>query len=336
MSQRNCSLDCLRVLAMFFVLLVHSLGVIGVPSLIVFENSIFQAIGTSVLYFVSIGSVNLFVLLSGWFGLNFTLKKMASLFFQIIFWNIISVIVYLFFGGKIIDILWLDVFALSGSLWFFISYLCLLIFSPVLNCFIENSSRCLILNVIVFFFLFQTIWGWIIEGASFFMHGYSPLSFIGLYLLARFVRNYPVKYFTYKYCYDIMMYAFLGVITVAVVMFFANYGIYASRMFSYISPIIILSCLYLLLFFSKIKLNVCKKTIKYLATSSFAVYIFHCNILIHPFYVKIINGLYKNELWILILVFMVVLFFMVVVVDKIRLYLWNLLILRVQRGYKLN
>lgn len=326
MNQRNLSFDLLRVVAMLLVLVVHAIGIIGVPTVESFDNDLFGSISLSCLYFISSGCVVLFILLSGWFGLKFSINKLVSLFFQVIFWNsavaTTNFLIYRDYRG----VNFLNILSLDGSLWFFISYLCLYILSPVLNSFIENAKKRDVKGVVILFFVFQTIWCWVFESAPFFMQGYSPLSFIGLYLLARYVCLYSHRFFTLHSKYDISIYALLVIFSVSIVTIAALNGVFISRMFSYISPFLILSCLYLLLFFSKIKVSSCKKIIMFLSPSAFSVYVFHVNSFVYPYFTKIIQYLHTHSNVLIIFSFLIMLFIMVATIDKIRIFAWNIII----------
>ena len=64
----------------------------------------------------------------------------------------------------------------------------------VLNAFIEQASQKDFRNVLIAFFTFEFIYGWIFSGSTqHIQDGYSTISFIGLYLLARYVRLYQPR-----------------------------------------------------------------------------------------------------------------------------------------------
>lgn len=323
MNKRNLSLDLLRIIAMLLVLIVHMIGIIGTPTIDAFKDNILGSIGVSFLYFISSGCVDIFILLSGWFGIKFSVCKLAGLFFQVVFWNTFSAIVYFVINSDYTQIDILGILSLNESLWFFISYLCLYILSPILNSFVENSSKSDIEKVILYFFVFQTIWCWMFKSAPFFMNGYSPISFIGLYLLSRYASLYPSCLLTLHFKYDILIYALLTMISVFIVTVAALNEILISRMFSYVSPFVILSCLYLLLFFSKIKITKGKKFILFMAPSAFAVYLFHQNSLIYPYFVKLVQCIYINSNMLFVCCFLFLFFVVVAIMDKSRIFLWE-------------
>ena len=112
--------------------------------------------------------------------------------------------------------------------------------------------------------------------------GYSVLAFIGLYLLARYVRLHGGRWCELAPRYDLLI--FLGSTALsallALVLFWGmgrplvGDDALVDRLVSYTSPLCIVASLSLLLFFSKIKLGHVR-WINWLAASSFSVYLLH-------------------------------------------------------------
>ena len=85
-------------------------------------------------------------------------------------------------------------FALTKLNWFIKAYILLYILAPVLNAFIEKVSQKDFRNALIAFFTFEFIYGWIFSGSTqHIQRGYSTISFIGLYLLSRYVRLYQPR-----------------------------------------------------------------------------------------------------------------------------------------------
>ena len=107
--------------------------------------------------------------------------------------------------------------------------------------------------------------------------------------------------------------------------------------FSYINPIIILSSLALLFTFNNIEIPL-SKTINWIASSVFAVYIIHTN--------EFVMGPYRSAVWylyssypvvlrsLLILLFLSLVFISCVFFDKIRLFVWGKLLNAYERRRK--
>lgn len=83
---RNSNIEALRIVAMFLILVIHvNFFSIGEPTT---EKAVTDAVPTFVsCLFQSIAyiSVDLFVLISGWFGISFSIKRLAAFVFQSIF-----------------------------------------------------------------------------------------------------------------------------------------------------------------------------------------------------------------------------------------------------------
>jgi surface polysaccharide O-acyltransferase-like enzyme len=90
--------------------------------------------------------------------------------------------------------------------WFIKAYIGLLILSPILNTFIENTTEKQLRWTIIYFYIFQTLYGWFPGGAQFFEYGYSTMSFIGLYLLARYLRLYKQEVLSWNKWIDLLCY----------------------------------------------------------------------------------------------------------------------------------
>lgn len=196
MKVRQSNMELLRIIAMFLVLLVHAdFFSLGAPSA---SDCIEDPIDSCLKVFfeaISIACVDIFVCLSGWFGIRPTIKGISNFVFQCLFWLIGLYVVTLILGTSSISIQGLmGCFALTKLNWFIKAYILLYILAPVLNAFVEKASQKDFRNVLIAFFSFEFIYGWIFSGSTqHIQSGYSTISFIGLYLLARYVRLYQPR-----------------------------------------------------------------------------------------------------------------------------------------------
>ena len=190
---RQTNIELLRLIAMFFVLVCHVVfGPIDQPSLLEFYCHPTSIICITLLKSISIISVNLFIIISGWFGIKASLKSFTNFAFQCLYF-LIGIYVVMLICGKT-DFSIDNIVACTGATnWFILSYIGLYILSPVLNKFCETSSKVQFRSVLISFFLFQTLYGWP-GAAKYFAGGYSAISFIGLYLLARYIRLYGTDF----------------------------------------------------------------------------------------------------------------------------------------------
>ncbi len=188
---RQSGIELLRIIAMFLVLLIHANAWGEKWEYLNFDTSLGKSIITILLQSLSCVCVNIFVLISGWFGIHFSIKGLIKFLFQCMF--------FLFGIYFLLLILGKTNFSLEGLAgcfmflkwnWFIKTYIMLFIMSPILNRFMAQTNRSELKLILILFFLIQTFYGWLTNGAAFFEYGLSVTSFVGLYLLAQYVRKY--------------------------------------------------------------------------------------------------------------------------------------------------
>lgn len=270
--------------------------------------------------------VNVFILISGWFGIKGTIKGALKLLFQSGFFMALGVIFFLIKEHSFSITGILNVFT-SYKLWFIPAYLGLYILSPVLNHFLEIVSKRMFINLIIAFYIFQTFYGYFPPFIDTIGRGYSTISFIGLYLLSGGIKRHfgSIDFSGYWKMY-ILMIALNSVLFIGLLYAFPSKTWLTN---GYIDPMTVLGALSITLWFSSVRIGYVK-IINYISKSCFGVFLLHS-----AFY-----GYYK-ELVILsnvqffggqiATVGVVVVFFMVgVLLDKVREMIWNYLINRFQ------
>lgn len=193
------NIELLRFVAMILVLVVHAnFFALGSPTQQDVLTNPASALTRMVFQSFAIVCVNVFVLISGWFGIHPSVRGFSNFIFQCLFF--LCGIYFVMWGVGLVP---LTLKGLAGCLvllnwnWFIKAYTGLYILAPVLNAFVENSDRKKHLYVLLSFFAFQTIYSWVSNGAVFFESGYSTMSFIGLYLLARYINVYKPRILFY-------------------------------------------------------------------------------------------------------------------------------------------
>ena len=124
MYMRNANLDVLRCVAMFAVVLTHVYQ---------FDTAIVPATPARDMLFLLLirWHVDVFVGLSGWFGMTFMFKKFGKIWGVMAFYSLVSIIVGRLVLGAATPI------RIDGG-WFGNTYLCLMLVIPILNAAIEN------------------------------------------------------------------------------------------------------------------------------------------------------------------------------------------------------
>lgn len=327
---------------MFLILIIHA-NFVSLPKF-EFNELVANTVPSATRFFIeSLGvvAVNVFVFISGWFGIRTRIKSVLSFIYQILFFLLGGGILFILLGQTSFSLHWLlGVFQLTPSDWFIKSYFVLMIIAPILNAYTKNVEEKTQRYVMISFFFFEAIYGWAAGGRRFFVDGYGPLHFIGLYITAQYIHNqlqgettpkYIRKLFQLPKWADMTLFLLLACVnTILVVtgsMFLGSTEGIRGLVFAYSNPLVVLGALFLLLFFSKLKMPYVK-IINWLGASSFAVYLFHSEPTIRShFFTPQIQYLYgvNNGVVCLLMIFLFlsVIYLVSVLIDQLRILSWN-------------
>ena len=317
---RQSSVELLRIVAILCVLIGHtrisleSGHYLGRDAASVMTNSLVSAF--------TVGGVDVFVLISGWFGIRANTRGLMKFVFQVLFLSMGIFLVSLCLGIAPFSLKSIQIgMSLTEEYWFVMAYLGLYLFSPLLNTFCEHTTEKQLRVFLMVFYFFQTYYCWL-SGYLNYFGGYSIVFFMGLYLTARYVRLYPVN-FLERRPWKIYLVCCLVVFAIASMgqWLFGN----ALRMLRYDNPLVIMAAIALLRAFSRIQFQ--SKFVNWLATSCFAVYIIHFNPFVFPFFksgVWWMADRFGGILFVLgSMVWLMVVFFLCVLVDQLRIFSWN-------------
>jgi len=284
--------------------------------------------------------VNSFILISGWYSIKFKFDRLIEIVFQTLFISLL-----LFFFMRLFRLTepmnargWIELFIIkNGSYyWFVRSYLILYIFAPVLNAFVDNCEKKQIMIFLIFFYCIQITYGFY-ESVGWFSGGFSPLSFMGLYILARFIRLYSNRCTQFNMIVDISIYVAISIlsaiISLAITFYFGKGG---TVLFLYSSPLIIASSVFYFLFFTKLSFS--NKIVNWISVSCFAVYLFHTSpFIFHPFYIDPIRHRFETESSVVFILFtlglIISVFVISILLDKVRIIIWRFLSLYLTKFY---
>lgn len=304
---------------MFMVLTVHAdFLTFGNPNAEEIATSPWCAFGRIFVESAAIIGVNIFIMISGWFGIKASLKGFCNFLFQVVYFYAISLLATNLMGLNTLSIENLArVFCIAQNGWFVTSYMILYMLSPVLNYFLNNAPRKIQRNFLISFFILQTIYGFIGSSGDFNL-GYSAMSFIGLYSLAGYIHKNEI---------DIRanhggVIAWLSISSaIALILFIEPRSI--IRILAYSNPLLIVSALALVLQFKQFKIGA-SKTINFIAASAFGVYLLHNNqYTTFQIYVPMMKFLGTTYGWLAVAGAIVATFFVAVVLDQPRKFMWN-------------
>jgi surface polysaccharide O-acyltransferase-like enzyme len=326
-------MELLRILAMAMVMMCHTnFWSLGEPTMRMCADEPIRVFIQYLIESLAVVCVNCFVFISGWFSIKLTKRGFANLVFQLLFYSVLIYLVFLAFGlirFNIKDFLWhCDFFS---NFWFIRAYIPLFLLSPILNVFIDKAGKQTARTVLLAYAFIEIMLVWFIDFVDK-DKGYCLLHLSFVYLLARYIKVYGERYFTFDKWRDLSIYLVISIGT-AVIIMLSSYLLpavwwHSGKMFLYNSPLVLLASIYLSLFFTK--LDIKSKAVNIVAASSFAVFLIHGDPLILKPYVKPFcqNLFFNNNIFyfsIMMALLIVALFVVAFLVDQVRQWLWRMI-----------
>lgn len=332
MSIRQSNIELLRIISIVLIMVVHA-------TYLTFGTPIPEEIQTkpvgSFFYIgienISVICVDIFVLISGWFGIHPKVKSIGGLIFQCIYFGFVMFAVTI--------VLDFQAFSLTGCAkclihfpHFVMCYIVMYLMTPILNAFIERASRVAFRNMLLVFFAWEFVFGWFLHNDDNFAGGNSALAFIGLYLLARYIRLHCAiaPRFRKASVWGAIWFANIFIVTLCV--WACSYFNISTRLSnillnmttSYASPNVILASVSLLLCFSFMQFS--SRIINWIAASAFASVLVH-GYMMEQIYIPWIERLYESyPLWLFALTAAAVIIgylLVSVIIDRPRIFIWN-------------
>ena len=282
-KQRDYNMELLRLVNMCMIVFLHlDIFLFKEPQFFNFDSASYYRILFN--KSLTIISVNVFIMLSGWYGIKMKWERFIGLWFQVFFFMAIGLLCYFIYTGQLIHlkVLIKYILLMDGSSYeFFQSYTLLYLFSPMLNLYAEKANKKNFITFLCVFFLIQFLWGCLSWGYVYFGNGYSVIFYMGIYLFAKYIKIHHLRESVKSYQW-IIIYILLSLLGSTLEFYGGrdNHTVY-NLAFSYASPMIILSSFSLLFFFSTIKLHTI--IINWIAKHSFAVNLFHMNFCSSPY-----------------------------------------------------
>ncbi len=180
--ERNSSFELLRLLCIYGIIVMHIWG--SIDSAMTPANTAWHVLANS------IGNVGVtcFVLISGYFGIRFDLKKLIRLDLMVIFFTLLGTLALGDFGAKALIKACIPV--ISRQYWFITCYFALCILAPFLNQIPERLSRGsfrnLLLVLLLLFSVIPTFTTYDIMQDA----GKGLAHFVMIYLLGRYLALY--------------------------------------------------------------------------------------------------------------------------------------------------
>lgn len=309
-KMRNSSFELLRIIAMLMIIGHH----------FVVHGDFLDAstVNEWILTFLEFGGkfgVVIYILISGYFMVTskFSLRKLFKLWCQIWFYSVLLYVISIFLPNY--QFSWRGLAkalfpVIMVEYWFVTYYVILYILSPFINKLIKAlSKREYGLLIVILLFLYTSLRLSI---------GFSslPLIFFIIYLIGGYLRLYPIKkiqnYFILVPTF-VILYIVLNILQFAL-----NYNFFdVDRL------LMILCAVIFFMIFEKIKIT--SKTINFISSTTFGIYLIHDNLNISPYLWSEVfeNNSYAYSEYLLLYVFLVIVsvFVICAVIDLLRKYL---------------
>lgn len=320
---RQSNIELLRIVAMFMILVFH------IVFYKLYDYRTDTPLFASLMTLLHIG-VPVFILISGYFGIKPSIKGVFNLYLLLLFYNLLFYCTRLALGDVIFSLrefacLWLP-FSYGKSYWFFKVYIMFYILTPVVN-----KLKCSVLDVyrggqILLLFGFLTFYfGWFAHSPSL-LDGKNVVNFTFIYLLGDWLKiAFPINSQNRKHYRRIFLYAYLIVaLVVGLALYFSPtiiQDVLKRICWGYNSPILILMSVFFFLLFTTFDFK--SKTVNWIASSTFAVYLVHENpyFFVREWYDFIVVQYTNNNLFIFFIVLIsscIVLYILAILLDKVR------------------
>lgn len=285
-KQRNAGIDLLRVVAVFYVIVLHMILWGGLSDAA--SEGTYQRYICTALFSWSLCAVNIMGLISGYIGYTeeerpLKWRKYLDLWLEVTFYNVVLTLLTLWLRPETTernDLVKMFFPVLSNSHWYFTAYSGLFLFIPLLNAAVRHTSNKTLLQLLAcFLFIFSPVET--VSGSFLSHNGYSLVWLIILYLIGAVLKKTELGSNLHPLA------AFAGIAVLAFCIFlidkkyrYVDIGgfTFESKMVEhYVCPLQLLSAILYILLFSKIKPGpIAGKLIAFAAPGAFSVYIINC------------------------------------------------------------
>ncbi|MGN0237499.1 MAG: acyltransferase family protein, partial [Lepagella sp.] len=212
--------------------------------------------------------VNLFFLISGWFGIRLSLRSLVKLVVTTAFFIAVSLLTLFLFGADIPAGAFTNLFFFPvsrGRFWFIMVYMALMLVAPLLNEGIRHLPLRSLSILVLTLFLFSCYGCWYGNNYVSF-NGYTIMQAIFLYVLAAWLRLISGR--LERVPRYVWLASFVGLIALdCVIGYFTRF----SELFDYNAPLVVLASVSLFLYFSRICFR--NGVVNAIAKASFGCYL---------------------------------------------------------------
>lgn len=322
-TQRNSSIELLRIIAMWVIVFYHfHVHVLSVYSDVPFFKAIQIPLHIS---------VPIFVLISGYFGIHFSVSGFCKLFTKVGFYSLSLLLLFFILNilyscphaltkHQILD----GVFFISrtNNLWFIRTYLLLYLLSPFWNKVLQGQNanqRIKILTVLAIIVLYIGI-----VGQNPGIDGKSVIYFLFVYTIGYTIRDFNLGE---RLSFRGLLFVYIALNLTIFLLYISVFNNRYLRIitwllaYEYNSPICLISASMFFLIFAKLRLN--SNAINKIASSVFAVYLISENLLVNVYlndFVRyILNSYSIITLYCILILLTTIVFVVCICTDRITI-----------------
>ena len=301
-KQRNCGVDCLRIVAMFAIVLQHCIlhsGILQEQNILSVKYGLVDLV-----IFFCFGAVNTYLLISGYININTKYKpsRIMYLWIEVVFYNlVITIISTLILKTRVTSDTILRIFTplVHHEYWFFTRYTLLFLLMPIINMIAHKmSKKCyrifLVVIYVLFCFVAPIVKKYTDIDIFILKSGYSTVWFVAMYMTGAYFGLHftPEKRKKIAYLIGFVVFSlFLYLDNAFIPAFFKQYKnteiSCTLSVYPYISPFTVPAVVFIFMLFINMKL---KNGIKRFACSvgplTFGVYLIHDNLIIREYVVS--------------------------------------------------
>lgn len=281
---RNSNIELLRIVSMLMVVVLHfnnngaNTGIVNMPEVLT-ERLTWGFLVES----LCLVAVNCFVLISGYFAIKLKVRSLLKFYLQCFIIGLFSYLFYIGLSGGFstwqsaeglftmkILIERLLAFTHNGW-WFVVSYVGLMLLSPLLNSAVDNMTRKRFLHSLILFSIVILYLGWY-QKVEVTNYGNSLISFIWIYLLGRYIGKHVQIESIRKYRWLWLAgYLISALALFGMIMLRYHFSIEMHYPLDYNNPFVVVAAMMLLFFFLSFSFR--SKVINGIASSVFAAYL---------------------------------------------------------------
>lgn len=277
---RESNMEMLRIIAMTMILSGH-----------IFLHGLSHTVRPTAFYLgvesLFICGVDLFFLISGWFGMRFSVRSLVRLIATTFFFIAVNIVLALSCGVDLEPQIYFDTlfFPVSrGKYWFIMVYMCLLILVPIINAGIENMPEKAFNRTLLLFTVFNLYSGW--YGNNYVNYnGYTITQAVWLYCVARWLRTNRQLFDRLPRKWYLWGFFLVSAGTSAVAVATSD-----LEWYDYNSPFVFFASVSLFLFFSRLQFR--SRRVNYMAGAAFGCYLLQDGMFGHNYMYKLIETVY--------------------------------------------